>query len=239
MYRARGCTTIVAMEATTPTGNCCGRCIKAADAERRRLERDLHDGAQQRLVALALQLSLVGEQLEPGSEAARLLATAQEELAASLAELRAFARGLHPSVLSSHGLVAALESLTARAPVPVELEADTGGPLPEPVELAAYFVVAESLTNVAEYAHAASARVRVARTRRRLPVEIADDGVGGPDPASGSGLSGLADRVAALGGELGVSSPAGGGTVVRASMPCAPVGSAPVAAAPAPVPVAA
>ena len=230
---------MVVMEPSTPTGNCCGRCIQAADAERRRLERDLHDGAQQRLVALALQLSLVGEQLEPGSEAARLLAGAQEELVASLAELRAFARGLHPSVLASHGLVAALESLAARAPVPVRLVAETGGTLPEPVELAAYFVVSESLTNVAKYAHASSVRVRVTRTRRWLLVEIADDGVGGAAPAGGSGLRGLAERVAALGGELDVSSPHGGGTMVRASIPCAPAGTAPLAAAPMPVPVAA
>jgi signal transduction histidine kinase len=211
-------------------------CARAADAERRRLERDLHDGAQQRLVALAVQLHLVGMQLESGSEAGQLLAEAQQQLTASLAELRELAHGLHPSVLTSHGLGAALNSLAGRAPVPVEVIVDSDDRLPEPVELAAYFVVAESLTNVAKYAGASSAQVRVSCARRWLLVEVVDDGVGGADPATGSGLCGLRERVAALGGDLDVSSPAGGGTVVRASIPCGPVRAA---AAPQPLPAAA
>jgi len=230
---------MLVMEPSILTGTCCARCAQAADAERRRLERDLHDGAQQRLVALAIQLQLVGMRLAPGSEAEPLLAEAQEQLTASLAELRELAHGLHPSVLTSHGLGAAVDSLAGRAPVPVQIAVDAAGELPEPVELAAYFVVAESLTNVAKYASASSARVRVSRTRRWLLVEVADDGGGGADPATGSGLRGLRERVAALGGDLDVSSPAGAGTVVRASIPCGPVRTAPAAAAPLPLPAAA
>jgi signal transduction histidine kinase len=196
-------------------------CARAADAERRRLERDLHDGAQQRLVALAVQLHLVGMQLESGSEAGQLLAEAQQQLTASLAELRELAHGLHPSVLTSHGLGAALNSLAGRAPVPVEVIVDSDDRLPEPVELAAYFVVAESLTNVAKYANAEHASVRVGREDGFAVVEVSDDGVGGADPAAGSGLRGLADRLAALDGRLEVHSPPGGGTVVRANIPCA------------------
>jgi signal transduction histidine kinase len=139
-------------------------------------------------------------------------------------------------VLTSHGLGAALNSLAGRAPVPVEVIVDSDDRLPEPVELAAYFVVAESLTNVAKYAGASSAQVRVSCARRWLLVEVVDDGVGGADPATGSGLCGLRERVAALGGDLDVSSPVSGGTVVRASIPCGPVRAA---AAPQPLPVAA
>jgi len=226
---------LVMEPSSIPTGTCCARCARAADAERRRLERDLHDGAQQRLVALAIQLQLIGMQLESDSAAGRLLADAQSQLRASLAELRELAHGLHPSVLASHGLSAALKSLAGRAPVPVQIAVDDEDRLPEPVELAAYFLVAESLTNVAKYASASSARVRVSRGRRRLLVEVADDGVGGADPAAGSGLQGLRARVAALGGELEVLSPLGAGTVVRASIPCGPVRTAPAAAAPLPV----
>jgi signal transduction histidine kinase len=198
-----------------------GRVIDAGDAERRRLERDLHDGAQQRLVSLGLQLALLATQLAPGSEASRLLAGAREELAASLKELREIARGLHPAVLTCGGLGAALEALATRAPVPVRIVGEVQQRAPAPVEVAAYYVVCESLTNVAKYAQAATVTVSVARENCLLVVEVADDGIGGAEPSRGSGLSGLEARVEALGGRLTVSSPPGGGTVVRAVLPCA------------------
>jgi signal transduction histidine kinase len=197
------------------------RVIDAGDAERRRLERDLHDGAQQRLVSLGLQLALLATQLAPESEASRLLAGAREELAASLTELREIARGLHPAVLTCGGLGAALEALATRAPVPVRIVGEVQHRAPAPVEVAAYYVVCESLTNVAKYAQAATVTVSVAREECLLVVEIADDGIGGAEPSRGSGLSGLEARVEALGGRLTVSSPPGGGTVVRAVLPCA------------------
>jgi signal transduction histidine kinase len=196
------------------------RLIEAGDAERRRLERDLHDGAQSRLVALALKLRLARMQLEPGSPAATLLEESSAELQAGLRELRALARGVHPAVLSSHGLAAALRALADRAPVPVELDGVLSGPLPPTVETAVYFVVAEALTNVAKYARARRATVTLARAAGELAVEVADDGVGGADAQSGSGLRGLGDRVEALGGRLEVESPSGGGTRVRARIPC-------------------
>jgi signal transduction histidine kinase len=196
------------------------RVIDAGDAERRRLERDLHDGAQQRLVSLGLQLALLATQLAPESEASRLLAGARQELAASLTELREIARGLHPAVLTCGGLGAALEALATRAPVPVRIVGEVQQRAPAPVEVAAYYVVCESLTNVAKYAQAATVTVSVAREDCLLVVEIADDGIGGAEPSRGSGLSGLEARVEALGGRLTVSSPPGGGTVVRAVLPC-------------------
>jgi signal transduction histidine kinase len=196
------------------------RLIEAREAERRRLERDLHDGAQSRLVALAIKLQLARMQLEPGSQAATLLEESSAELQASLDELRALARGLHPAVLTDRGLAAALRALADRAPVPVEIEGVPPVPLPPAVETAAYFVVTEALTNVAKYAHARSATVTLARAAGELAVEVADDGVGGADAASGSGLRGLTDRVAALCGRLELESPSGGGTRVRARIPC-------------------
>jgi signal transduction histidine kinase len=198
------------------------RVIEAGDAERRRLERDLHDGAQQRLVALGLQLATLATRLAPGSEASRLLTGAREELEASLRELRDIARGLHPAVLSSGGLGAAIEALATRAPVPVRIVGGVEQRPPTTVEVGAYYVVCESLTNVAKYAHAATVTVRVQREAHDLVVEVADDGVGGADPLNGSGLRGLEARVDALGGRLYVSSPRGSGTVVRAVIPCAP-----------------
>jgi signal transduction histidine kinase len=195
------------------------RLIEAGDAERRRLERDLHDGAQSRLVAVALKLRLAHMQLEPGSKAAALLEESSAELQASLDELRALVRGIHPPVLTDRGLAAALRALAERAPVPVEIEGVPPVPLPPAVETAAYFVVAEALTNVAKYARAHSATVTLARAAGELAVEVADDGVGGADTASGSGLRGLADRVAALGGRLELESPNGSGTRVRARIP--------------------
>jgi signal transduction histidine kinase len=196
------------------------RMIEAGLAERRRLERDLHDGAQQRLVSLALDLRMAERRLATDPAGARqILAAAGGELEAALGELRELARGIHPAVLSDRGLDAALEALAHRAPVPVELEAEIGDRLPEAVELAAYFVVTEGLTNVAKYAQASQATVRATRQDGRIVVEVADDGVGGADPAAGSGLSGLADRVVALDGRLEVRSERGCGTVLRAVIP--------------------
>jgi signal transduction histidine kinase len=196
------------------------RIVSAGDAERRRLERDLHDGAQQRLVAIALQLSLLKGRIQSDPATAEQLATsAGDELALSLAELRELARGIHPAVLE-HGLAAALDSLAARASVPTKVLFETSERLPEPVELAAYFVASEALANVAKYAHATTVSMRVWRIDGIASIEIADDGVGGADDTGGSGLRGLADRVEALEGHLRVSSPAGAGTVVTAELPC-------------------
>lgn len=199
------------------------RIIEAADAERRRLERDLHDGAQQRLVALTLTLGLAETRLrtDPGA-AAPLVAQARDEAKLAVQELRELARGLHPAVLSDRGLGPALEALAGRAPVPVSVTGVPEGRLPPPVEAAAYFVVAESLTNVAKYARAGSARVTLEVGHERLRVEIADDGVGGADPFAGSGLRGLRDRVEALDGALAIASPPGAGTTVTAELPVAP-----------------
>jgi signal transduction histidine kinase len=196
------------------------RIVESADAARRRLERDLHDGAQQRLVALALSLRVLRSRLDGDSEAARELETARVELDQALAELRELARGIHPSVLTDRGLCAALEGLANRAPVPVDLEATPGERLPDRVESTAYFVVAEALTNVAKYSRAAHASVRVTRRDGTVMVEVCDDGVGGADPARGSGLRGLLDRVSALDGRLEVDSRPGRGTTVRATIPC-------------------
>jgi len=197
------------------------RIVTAGDTERRRLERNLHDGAQQRLVALSMQLRLLrGRIREDPSTAEALVTTASDELALSLDELRELARGLHPAILD-HGLEAALESLASRSPVPTTLSYVANGGLAQPVELAAYFVASEALTNVAKHAGATVAQVRVAREGQRLVVEVADDGVGGADAAGGSGLRGLADRVDALDGRLLVVSPPGEGTSVRAELPCA------------------
>ena len=190
--------------------------------ERRRLERNLHDGAQQRLVALALNLRVARSKLrqDPGGADA-LLAEAGDELDSALEELRELARGLHPAVLSERGLRTAIESLALRAPVPVELGPLPSERLPEAIELAAYFVVSEALTNVAKYADATQATVSVERHNGRVVVAVADDGVGGADPGRGSGLSGLADRMMVLEGRLEVESEPGRGTTVKASIPCA------------------
>jgi signal transduction histidine kinase len=196
------------------------RIVEAGYAERRRVERDLHDGAQQRLVALALELQMVRTKLEsdPAAAAERLDA-ATRELSGATEELRELARGIHPPVLTDRGLVAALEALANRAPLPVTVEADAVERAPDAVEAAAYYVVSEALTNVARHAEANQAVVRVARRDGTLQVEIEDDGAGGADVAGGSGLRGLADRVGALDGALEVDSAAGRGTTVRASLP--------------------
>jgi signal transduction histidine kinase len=196
------------------------RLVTAGDAERRRLERNLHDGAQQRLVALAMQLRLLQHEIHSDPSAAEALVdTASRELALSLEELRELARGIHPAVLD-HGLEPALQALAGQATVPTEVDYDAEGTLAEPVELAVYFVTSEALANVGKYARARGASVRVSRDDGTLVVEIADDGIGGADAARGSGLRGLADRVEALDGRLRVDSPPGAGTVVRAELPC-------------------
>jgi signal transduction histidine kinase len=199
------------------------RLVEVSMFERRRLERDLHDGAQQRLVALSLQLGLAQRRLQDGDGAAAgiMLDAARDELARALEELRELARGIHPAVLTDRGLEAALESLAERTPLPVSLDQMPAERLPAPVEAAAYFVVAEALTNVARYAKASQAEVRIRRNGGYAVVEVHDDGVGGADPATGTGLRGLADRLAALDGRLEVHSPPGEGTTVRAEVPCA------------------
>jgi signal transduction histidine kinase len=198
------------------------RMLRIGLEERRRLERDLHDGAQQRLVSMALNMRLARDRLRDDPDSAeRILDGASAELDAALAELRELARGIHPAVLSDRGLDAALETLARRAPVPVELQQQAQERLPESIELAAYFVVSEALTNVAKYADASHATVNVQRHNGRLVVEVADDGVGGADPEHGTGLRGLTDRLAVIEGRLEVDSPPGEGTTIRARIPCA------------------
>ncbi|HWM09883.1 MAG TPA: MASE1 domain-containing protein [Solirubrobacteraceae bacterium] len=195
------------------------RLVEVGDAERRRLERNLHDGAQQRLVSVALGLNMVGRKLESDPETARsLLSSAQSELARGLEELRELARGIHPVLLTERGLGPALDALTARAPVPIDVTTISER-LPPSVEAAAYYVVAESITNVAKYAHASGATVSIARANGAATVTVTDDGVGGADPAVGSGLRGLAARVEALNGRLDIDSPPGGGTRITAEIP--------------------
>jgi signal transduction histidine kinase len=196
------------------------RIVEASTSERRRLERNLHDGAQQRLVALSLALRLAHGKVHTDPErATELLDAAQQELTLALGELRELARGIHPAVLSDRGLGAALEALAGRSPISVDLAELPGDRLPEPIEAAAYFVVAEALTNVVKYAHASQATVRVERRNGHAVVEVADDGIGGADPDRGSGLRGLADRVSALDGRMSLDSPAGAGTRLRAEIP--------------------
>jgi signal transduction histidine kinase len=198
------------------------RLVEAGDAERRRLERDLHDGAQSRLVAVALLLKSAQNRAGEDPKLTGLLERAHAELQTSLGELRELARGIHPAVLTDRGLEPALRTLADRVPVPVALEADVQDRLPPPVEIAAYFVVSEALQNVTKYANAQSASVELKRVDGVVCVEIRDDGVGGADAAGGSGLRGLEDRVAALDGTLSVDSPPGRGTRLRAEIPLAP-----------------
>lgn len=197
------------------------RMVEAADAERRRLERNLHDGAQQRLVSLALDLAHVDAKLDRGDSATakRLLSTARHELALALDELRELARGIHPAILTDRGLATALEALAARAPVVVHLRALPETRLPELVEAAAYYLVAEALTNVARHARAGSATVRVTRSGDCAHIEVSDDGVGGAEVTNGSGLRGLTDRFEALGGSLTVHSRPGAGTSLVGEIP--------------------
>ncbi len=196
------------------------RVIEAGQRERQRLERNLHDGAQQRLVAVSLELAVLRERLGGDADASGRVDQLKREVAASLDELRDLARGLHPAVLSGHGLAVALESLAARASVPVLLSMDLQGRLPDAVEVAAYYVVSESIANVGKHAVAESATVDVTQVGPHLVVEVTDHGGGGADTEAGSGLRGLADRVEALDGRLRIWSPVGGGTRVRAEIPC-------------------
>jgi PAS domain S-box-containing protein len=194
------------------------RLVKAADEQRRKLERNLHDGAQQRLVAVALSLRFAQAQLGANPDRVpELLASAGKELNVALEELRELARGLHPGALADHGLARALEGLGSRLPVPVRIDV-LEERLPEHIEATAYYIVSESLANVAKHAQATCADVRIARDGELLRIEVRDDGRGGADPSSGSGILGLRDRAAAAGGTLHVVSPAGQGTVVTATL---------------------
>ena len=197
------------------------RIVEAGDTERRRLERNLHDGAQQRLVSLALRLRMIKASLrkDPASAEAGL-AEAESELEQALEELRELARGIHPAILTDQGLEVAVRALVERAPIPVELVRLPEDRLPDSVEAAIYYLVAEAITNVAKYAHATCASVAVERSNGFATVIVSDDGIGGAEPAPGSGLVGLADRVEALGGRLHIESPPGQGTQLTAEIPC-------------------
>ena len=192
------------------------RILKAGDEERRRLGRDLHDGAQQQLVSAVISLQLAQKRWDHGERARQLVDDALEHAQAAIGDLRELAAGIHPSVLTDRGLQAAIETLAGRAPVPVEIDAELDRRLPMSVETTAYFVVAEALTNVGKYARASRASIAVRVVGQQLEIEVLDDGVGGADPRAGSGLRGLADRVAALQGALNVTSPPGRGTRIHA-----------------------
>ena len=192
------------------------RILKAGDEERRRLGRDLHDGAQQQLVSAVISLQLAQKRWSDRGRARQLVDDALEHAQAAIGDLRELAAGIHPSVLTDRGLHAALETLGSRAPVPVELMTQLPERLPMSVETTAYFLVAEALTNVGKYARASRAAVTVRVAGDELDIEVLDDGVGGANPAAGSGLRGLADRVAALQGTLDVTSPPGRGTRIHA-----------------------
>jgi signal transduction histidine kinase len=194
--------------------------VDAADAERRRLERDLHDGTQQRLVALAMNLGMARVQATTAEQAQQAIADAHEEAKAALIELRNLIRGLHPVVLEDRGLDAALSGVAARLPVPVRLNVDLPGRAPPVIEAVAYFVVSEALTNVAKHAQASQAEVFVRRTGDRLHIIVSDDGVGGADPSRGTGLAGLAKRASSVDGTFEITSPAGGPTLLTVDLPC-------------------
>jgi signal transduction histidine kinase len=198
-----------------------GRVIEAGQRERARLERDLHDGAQQRLVAVSLDLTLLERRFAADPVAEARLARARRQIAMSLDELRTIAHGLHPAVVTGHGLGVALDTLAAAAPVPVRLDVALDERLPERVEVAAYYLVSECLANIGRHARASQATIVATRDGAQIVVEVTDDGCGGADTEAGSGLRGLADRVEANGGRLRVWSPRGGGTRVRAELPCA------------------
>jgi signal transduction histidine kinase len=197
------------------------RIVEAGFAARRRIERDLHDGAQQQLVTLALELRMFKARLND-PQAGPLVDALSERLASALAELRELARGIHPAMLAEHGLAPAVAALAERSTVPILSSVEVDGRLPPAVETAAYFVVAEAITNIARYARASNAGVEIKRERDELIVLVSDDGVGGVDIGAGSGLRGLQDRLAAIGGTLAIDSPPGGGTRLRGVIPCAP-----------------
>ena len=195
--------------------------VDAADAERRRLERDLHDGTQQRLVSLAMRLGLARAERPDEAQAHQVIAEAHEEAKAALAELRHLVRGLHPAVLEDRGLDAALSGVAARLPIPVRLTVDVPRRPSPTIEAVAYFVVSEGLTNIAKHAQASQAEVFVQRTNGRLHIIVSDDGVGGADPARGTGLTGLAKRAASVDGTFEIASPPGGPTLLTVELPCA------------------
>jgi signal transduction histidine kinase len=196
------------------------RIVQAADAERRRVERDLHDGAQQRLLAVAMDLRLAADQLEAGEDGAReTLAIAAEELDRATAELRELARGLHPAILTERGLEVAIAGLVRRASLPVEVSVAVDERPPPAIEAAAYYVVSEALTNVDKYAHASLVHVDIYASDSAVELAIRDDGIGGADPSRGSGLVGLRDRVEALGGTIAIAGAVGEGTSVVARIP--------------------
>jgi signal transduction histidine kinase len=197
------------------------RLVDAFEVERRRIERDLHDGAQQRLVALSMQLGLARLELPAGSPAAAQVTAAQELAKEALGELRELIRGVHPKVLTDRGLAAAVGDAAGHAPVPVDLDLRLAGRLPAPVEVTAYFVVVEALANVAKHSGATRAAVSAGVLGDRLHLDVRDDGRGGADPALGTGLTGLADRVAAVDGTVALSSPPGGPTLLHVEIPCA------------------
>jgi signal transduction histidine kinase len=198
------------------------RSVDMAMADRRQIERDLHDGAQQRLLALGMELGMALEKFDTDPEAARdLVGDAHQELQRAIAELRNLARGVHPAVLTDRGLDAALSALAARSPVPVRLDVDVDERPPASVEATAYFIVAEALTNAARYANATHVDVRVREVDGKLHVTVVDDGVGGAQQQTGGGLAGLADRASSVEGSLQIASPAGGPTVIDAELPCA------------------
>jgi signal transduction histidine kinase len=197
------------------------RLVEATQEERRRIERDLHDGTQQRLVSVAMTLGLADAKVDTDAGAARRLITdARDGLSAALEELRELSQGIHPGILTERGLNKAVDELALRMHVPVEVDVELSERLPTPVETAAYYVISEALTNVAKHAHATRARVRVARKDGRVLITISDDGQGGADVRGGSGLRGLRDRVEALGGRLALASPAGEGTSIEVEIPC-------------------
>ena len=202
------------------------RIVEATDAARRRIERDLHDGAQQQLVALALELRILRGRAGERVDLLPLVDGLSERLSSALAELRELARGIHPTILSDQGLAPAIGALAGRTPVAVEVTVEVPSRLSEPVEAAAYFVVAEALTNVVKYASASSVDVAVRQANGAVLVDVTDDGVGGVDVAAGSGLRGLQDRLAAVDGELDIESPPGAGTRLRARIPTEPPESA-------------
>jgi signal transduction histidine kinase len=197
------------------------RLVQATDAERRRIERDLHDGTQQRLVSIAMSLGLLESRLPPQGTARPLVHETREALALALAELRELTHGINPPLLTERGLAAALDELCRRAALPTRLELTLDRRFPDQIESAAYFVTSEALTNAAKHSHGTEVSVIASYDAQSLTVEIADDGIGGATTAGGSGLRGLADRVEALGGRFTVSSPPGRGTTLRAKLPCA------------------
>jgi signal transduction histidine kinase len=198
------------------------RLVEATETERRRIERDLHDGTQQRLVSIAMALGLAESKLAADRRAVQpVLREAREALSVALAELRELTQGIRPAILVERGLAAALDDLSRRAALPVRLQVSIDGRLSEQVESAAYFVASEALANAAKHSHASEVRLAASHEDGVLVLDVSDDGIGGAAPGGGSGLRGLADRVEALGGRLTISSPPGRGTTLRVEIPCA------------------